>query len=373
MTVETLASSAASLPAPADTNITGPNRATSSAARSGESTSERLARFRKTFREGNSATRKVAFQSLSVVSQTTFIFALCIIDKYNTILQRVANILQSKTLDILRCAEHIQTITTAVAEHRRPAEEGSEDLIKSAEEIATALNIERRLPRTASRQQHRANQPAASFSEYFCRSLYVPYLDSLSSSLEVKFSKQHSPAFTLSLLHPTQIIKITVPILQKCMEEVSDFYELEGFTFEADLWRTFWINKQQLDFESIGIVDLIQEADPFYFLPEEPPQQPNKLNSRGEAMRPCLTSLRLSKQSVFTPFILTQALEPLHRDCSVRINPLLILCIYDIENHRSFLFNDQRCVSGLLGRNRISDREGTELMKEKKGDGEGMG
>ncbi|CAG9557708.1 unnamed protein product [Danaus chrysippus] len=215
-------------------------------------------------REGNSATRKVAFQLLSAVSQTTFIFALCIIDKYNSMLQPVANILQSKTLDILRCAEHIETITTAVAEHRRSAEEGSEDLIKSAEKIATALNIDLRLPRTASRQQHRANQPAASLSEYFRRSLYVPYLDSLSSSLEARFSRQHSPAFKLSLLHPTQIIKITVPKLQKCMEEVSDFYELEGITSEAELWRTFWINKQQQDFENIEIAELIQEADSFY-------------------------------------------------------------------------------------------------------------
>ncbi|GBP95462.1 hypothetical protein EVAR_50234_1 [Eumeta japonica] len=133
-------------------------------------------------RESNSATRKVAFQLLSAVSQTAFIFALGIIDKYNSMLQPVTNILQSKTLEILRCAEHIQTITSAVAEYRRSPEEGSVDLIKSAEEIATALNIELRLPRTASRQQHRANQPAASLGEYFRRSLYVPYLDSLSSS-----------------------------------------------------------------------------------------------------------------------------------------------------------------------------------------------
>ncbi|GBP50396.1 52 kDa repressor of the inhibitor of the protein kinase [Eumeta japonica] len=211
-------------------------------------------------RESNSATRKIAFQLLSAVSQTTFIFALCIIDKYNSMLQPIANILQSKTLDILRFAEHIQTITTAVAEHRRSAERGSEDFIKLAEEIATALNIELRLSRTASRQQHRANQPAASLSEYFRRSLYVICLDSLSSSLEAKFSKRHSPAFTLSLIHPTQIIKITVTKLQKSMDEISE----EGITFEAELWRTFWVNKHQQDFESIRIEELIQEADSFY-------------------------------------------------------------------------------------------------------------
>ncbi|GBP06738.1 Protein ZBED8 [Eumeta japonica] len=60
-------------------------------------------------------------------------------DKYNSMLQPVANKLQSKTLDVLRFAEHIQTITTAVAERRRSAEKGSEDLIKSAEEIATIV------------------------------------------------------------------------------------------------------------------------------------------------------------------------------------------------------------------------------------------
>ncbi|GBP88942.1 hypothetical protein EVAR_64362_1 [Eumeta japonica] len=146
------------------------------------------------------------------ISQTTFIFALCIIDKYNSMMQPVTNILQSKTLYMLRCAEHIQTITTAVAEHRRSAEEESEDLIKSAEKIATALNTELRLPRIASRQQHRANQPAASFSEYFRRSLWVPYLDSLSSLLEARFSNYHSPAFIISLLHPTQV-KIALEIL----------------------------------------------------------------------------------------------------------------------------------------------------------------
>lgn len=48
------------------------------------------------------------------------------------------------------------------------------------------------------------------------------------------------------------------------MEEVSKFYELEGITSEAELWRTFWINKQQQDFESIGITELIQVAESSY-------------------------------------------------------------------------------------------------------------
>lgn len=34
------------------------------------------------------------------------------------------------------------------------------------------------------------------------------------------------------------------------MEDVYEFYEIEGFTSKPELWRTFWINKQQ-DFDSI--------------------------------------------------------------------------------------------------------------------------
>lgn len=48
------------------------------------------------------------------------------------------------------------------------------------------------------------------------------------------------------------------------MEEVSEFYELEGITSEAELWRTFWINKQQDFEETIEITELIQVAESFY-------------------------------------------------------------------------------------------------------------
>ncbi|CAG2053362.1 unnamed protein product [Timema podura] len=66
-------------------------------------------------------------------------------------------------------------VLVSVGEYRRSAEEGSEELLKSANEIAKALKLELRLPRTSSRQQYRANHPASSLSEYFRRSLYVPY------------------------------------------------------------------------------------------------------------------------------------------------------------------------------------------------------
>ncbi|CAB3259961.1 unnamed protein product [Arctia plantaginis] len=57
--------------------------------------------------------------------------------------------------------------------------------------------------------------------------------------------------------------KSKAPKLRKCMDEVSKFYELEGITSEAELWRTFWVNKQE-DFEDLEITELIQQAECFY-------------------------------------------------------------------------------------------------------------
>lgn len=58
--------------------------------------------------EWNSGTRKVAFQLSSTVGQTTFILALCIINKNHFLLEPVRNKLQSKALVVIKFAEHNQ-------------------------------------------------------------------------------------------------------------------------------------------------------------------------------------------------------------------------------------------------------------------------
>ncbi|GBP76788.1 Gamma-glutamyl hydrolase [Eumeta japonica] len=55
----------------------------------------------------------------------------------------------------------------------------------------------------------------------------------------------------------------------------------------------------------------------------------DSLNSHGKTRHPCLTPLQLSsKQSAYAPFILTQALEPLHRDRNASINTQSIFARY---------------------------------------------
>ena len=73
-------------------------------------------------------------------TMTTFIMGLCILDKYNS-LERVANILFSKNLDIIKCPKHVQRIVTVVKEHRLPVDMGAQELVNTTE-IAEVLYIE---------------------------------------------------------------------------------------------------------------------------------------------------------------------------------------------------------------------------------------
>ncbi|KAF0727649.1 zinc finger MYM-type protein 1-like [Aphis craccivora] len=47
------------------------------------------------------------------------------------------------------------------------------------------------------RQQHRSNPPVSNTAEFWKRSLLIPYMDSLISSLERRFSDENLPAFSL--------------------------------------------------------------------------------------------------------------------------------------------------------------------------------
>lgn len=72
--------------------------------------------------EGNTATRKSAFQLHSAACKSSFIMAMILIAKYSAMLEPVVNALQSKTLDIVKTSQHIQHIVEMVRSHRKDEE-----------------------------------------------------------------------------------------------------------------------------------------------------------------------------------------------------------------------------------------------------------
>lgn len=76
------------------------------------------------------------------------------------------------------------------------------------EKTAALINIEMKLSRIVSKQKHRCNVEKESFEDYFRIAVYVPYLDSIISSLTERFSEENNIAFSLIKLHPKLFMKL---------------------------------------------------------------------------------------------------------------------------------------------------------------------
>jgi len=111
----------------------------------------------------------------AVICRSSFIVSVALIAKYTAILEPVANTLQSKTLDIVKANKHIQIILEMLRDHRKNAEKITTDVLKEAGDIAMHFNIALTAPRVAGRQQNRSNPPAENPSEFWRRSIVIPY------------------------------------------------------------------------------------------------------------------------------------------------------------------------------------------------------
>lgn len=215
--------------------------------------------------EGNAKTRSAAFQLHSAATKPVFIICTSIIAKYSDILEPVVNGLQSKSLDLLKCKDHLDRISTVISSHRTAVDTVIDEILDEAKEIANSIDIELDMPRLTQRQQHRSNQPASNPNDYWKISLLIPYLDSLISSLANRFAPFNLPAFSLLTLHPYIMLKKSIGDLKEDIKPFSEFYKLD-LSAEIELWYNTWKDKQLSEeaMKNLEVCDVITEADTFF-------------------------------------------------------------------------------------------------------------
>lgn len=118
------------------------------------------------------------------------------------------------------------------------------------------------MPRIVGKQRHRSNHPAESLSEFWKRSLIIPYLDSVITSLEIRFAEENTPSFALSKLHPAQMQTMTVENLMESCETIAQFYNLPSIKIEVELWQQFWRDKPNS--KDLTVIDVLKEAKQFF-------------------------------------------------------------------------------------------------------------
>lgn len=216
--------------------------------------------------EGNAAARKSAYQLHCAATKSVFIICVTLIAKYSSILEPVANALQSKNIDMYTCVNHIKRIISVIRDHRGNADKESQIILDISRRTATAIGSDLQIPRIACRQQHRSNHPAESLCDFWKRSIIIPYLDSLISALDQRFSNEHLPAFSLMSIHPSSMLNMSLVDFKEKSQDFCQYYDLLLFEHEAELWYKLWKDKgmEKDALEKLDLIDVLKEADTFF-------------------------------------------------------------------------------------------------------------
>lgn len=140
------------------------------------------------------------------------------------------------------------------------------DILKDAQAFSKKIEVDLQLPRIVERQMNRSNPPTKNFDDYWRISLLIPYLDSVNSSLEARFSDDNIPAFSLQFLHPSNMFKTSFGDFKSNVENFYEFYELENVGNEIELWHELWKSKtlKSDDLQKLELSEVIQEANDFF-------------------------------------------------------------------------------------------------------------
>lgn len=208
---------------------------------------------------GNSKTKQHSYQLLSAVSTPAFLICSQIIAKYSALLEPVSNILQGVSMDRLKVQNHVAELTNIFRMHRENAELHFKELFSKSLNTAEHLDVEIKIPRQASRQTYRDNTPALNPEEYYKRILFIPYLDSLITSLNNRFCENNRKSFALFNLHPSQIRATNRENFIDIVKLIEEHYKYDNFYEEAISWYEVWRNRptetQKMDF-----IDLIYHS-----------------------------------------------------------------------------------------------------------------
>ena len=112
------------------------------------------------------------------------------------------------------------------------------------------------MPRRCACQVHRPNVGGC-IEEYYSRTIYVPYMDSLIQSLESRYGGSNTPYFNIFALHPREMQQT-----EKDEFKHKEMYGIDNLVEEALAWYDVQKHKP-LDGNSLGMIELVKHTTLF--------------------------------------------------------------------------------------------------------------
>ncbi len=183
------------------------------------------------------ANRTEAQQIVASITSFTFIIGFLTVYQYLSHLAGITVKLQREALDILDAHQLIASTTTTYKEERKNVDSGFDTIYTQSVRMADAVGTTVGMPRITGRQQHRSNPESTSPFDYFKKTLAIPFLDHIISSLESQFSESAVIASTLLGIVPSVCCSRDVSFDDAVSMYEQDLPSPELFPLELKRWK----------------------------------------------------------------------------------------------------------------------------------------
>lgn len=147
-----------------------------------------LDKYGDTYADWDTANRTVAQQILASITSFAFIVSFTCAYQYLSLLARITVKLQKRSLDIIDAHELIAEVTATYEGERNDVDISFRHIYQQSVRMAESVSTTPEMPRITGRQQHHSNPSSFSVEDYFKKTVAIPLLDHIITSMRDRFS-----------------------------------------------------------------------------------------------------------------------------------------------------------------------------------------
>ena len=173
------------------------------------------------------------------MESSEFVIALVVASKVLACIKPLSVKLQKRSQDILQAYAMVGDVKRQIQSYQDDSVATFADWFSTAQQMASSIESEIKQPRIHSKQRFRENPACEDAESYFRISIYVKFLDHLTTQLNDRFAESSIPHLAIHRLVGTEIDGV----VYKDLEDVIEFYQEDiavptcNFDVELDQWK----------------------------------------------------------------------------------------------------------------------------------------
>lgn len=169
----------------------------------------------------NNETSKKAFIFQQTLKNGSFIVAMVVINEIFAYTEPLSIALQAKYVDLASALDMTDKLSHLLKNIRENSELKFRELFTIAQELATQIGEEVKMPRVINRQVHRENYQCDSPEDYFRIAVFIPFVDHFICQLDQRFLNHKQVLCKIQNIIPNKIVNLTEAEVNETVDVIS--------------------------------------------------------------------------------------------------------------------------------------------------------